>query len=249
MRVLIDPAFLSPAQQLALEQAVLSLVAEGDVPPSLRLWRNGRCVVVGRSQRVEDEVDLPLCGALDVPVLRRASGGGAVYHHPGNLNFSLYLPLTGRWTSVRGSQAELSGLLAEALQRRLGVVTEARAGAVFMDGFKVSGSAQLRRRALLHHGTLLLWSDRLDMARLLRAMQPGYRPRAVPSHPAPTADLSGLTGRPVTLHEGLGLVLSAYRSLGVLRVQPLTLREWARADAIEQASRRPLWTETPQTAT
>ncbi len=248
MRVLTDLAFRAPTQQLALEQAVLSLVADGDVPPSLRLWRNGRCVVVGRSQRAEDEADISVCRALNVPVLNRASGGGAVYHHPGNLNFSLYLPLTGRWTSVRGSQAELSGFLAEALERRLGVAARAREGAVFVEGYKVSGSAQLRRRALLHHGTLLLWSDRLDMVRLLRAMRPGYRPGAVPSRSAPTADLSTILRRPVALDEGVALILSAYRSLGMLRAQSLTLREWARADAMEQASRREPWTGTPQTA-
>ncbi len=249
MRVLLDLAFRPPAQQLALEQAVLSLVAEGDAPPSLRLWRNGRCVVVGRSQRVEDEADLPACHALNVPVLRRASGGGAVYHHPWNLNFSLYLPLTGRWTSVRGSQAELSGLLAEALVRRWGVEAGVHQGAVFVEGFKVSGSAQLRRRALLHHGTLLLRSDRLDMARLLKAMQPGYRPAAVASRPAPTADLSTVLGRLMMVEEGVELLLAAYRRLGVFRAQPLTLREWARADAVEQASWRAPWTESPQTAT
>lgn len=232
MRVLIDLAFRDPALNLALEEAILDGIRRELVPPTLRIWRNPRCVVVGRGQKPEEEVDLDLARRWRIRVVVRPSGGGTVYHHPGTLLFSLFLPLTGKWRTVRESQAELAGLLAQALRRRLGLAVNVQDGGLFVDGQKISGSAQLRRGALLHHGTLLLAPDVIPMEKVLRAMQPGYAPSGVPSRPAAVTDLSTLLGRVVTLEEGLRLILDAFRPLGTQRSASLSLREWALADQI-----------------
>ncbi len=202
-----------PEEGLAEEEALLGQVARGEAPPTIRVWRNARCVVVGRSQSPEEEADVVNCRALGIPVLRRCSGGGAVYHHPGNLNFSLFLPLERRWMAVRRSQSLLGQRLASALRQRWGLPAGHRDGAVFVGGYKVSGSAQLRRRAFLHHGTLVLWEDEVDMRDLLLAMQPGYLPSAVASRAAPVAALSCLSGGQVDLEEGIDLLLEAYADL------------------------------------
>lgn len=238
MRVLLDLAYRDPWLNLALDEAILGGVAQGVVPPTLRVWRNGRCVVVGRGQRVEDEVDLGKCTQLRIPALQRPSGGGAVYHHPGNLNFSLYLPLAGPWTSVRASQDRITGLLARAVARRWGLPAEAREGAVFVRGLKVSGSAQLRRRALLHHGTLLCWRDEVPMEDLLLAHRPGYTPRGVPSRPAAVGDLASLVARKVTIEEGIRTILDAFRPLGGAELGAISLQEWALADALVSPGRK-----------
>lgn len=232
MRVLLDLGFRDPALNLALEEAILDGVRRELVPPTLRIWRNPRCVVVGRGQKPEEEVDLELARRWRIRVVVRPSGGGTVYHHPRNLLFSLFLPLTGKWRSVKESQEELTGLLAEAIRRRFNLPVEAKEGSLFVDGRKISGSAQLRRGALLHHGTLLLSSDVIPMEKVLRALQPGYSPSGVPSRPAPVTDLSTLLGREVSLEEGVRLVLDAFRPLGALRLASFSLREWALADQI-----------------
>ncbi len=232
MNVVVDLGLRPPEEALATDEAILRAVACGNAPPTLRLWRNRRCVVVGRSQDPEREAETAACNTFGVPVLRRCSGGGAVYHHPGNLNFSLYLSLNGFWGGVRESQAWLAGRLAEALRRRWGLPAAPRQGAVFVRGRKISGSAQLRRRALLHHGTLLLWEDELDMRRLLRALRPGYSPGPVPSKAASTSDLSSLLGFRVGVEEGVEVLASAYRDVtspvgegGVQREPALSDRE------------------------
>ncbi|MCX7750588.1 MAG: lipoate--protein ligase family protein [Candidatus Bipolaricaulota bacterium] len=237
MRLLLDLAFRPPGLNLALDEAILASVARDGEEPALRIWRNGRCVVVGRGQRAEDEADLASCARLRIPVLSRASGGGTVYHHPGNLNFSLFLPLVPPWTSVRESQGELAFLLAAGLRERFGIEARAEGGAVFVGRLKVSGSAQLRRRALLHHGTLLFAPDTVSMEDVLRAHRPGYRPRGVPSHPAPVGDLSSLLEREVALEEAVGAVIAAFRPLGEPEPDELSLREWALADALAGAAR------------
>jgi lipoate-protein ligase A len=65
------------ATGLALEEA---LVRACPPVPVLRVWQNPPCVVIGRAQQAAREADLAACAAAGVPVLRRASGGGAVYH-------------------------------------------------------------------------------------------------------------------------------------------------------------------------
>jgi len=231
MRTLLDLSYRDPGLNLALDEVILEAVARGETPPTLRLWRNPRCVVVGRGQRVEDEVDLAACQDLRIPVLQRASGGGTVYHHPGNLNFSLFLPLVSPWTSVRESRNTVSRLLAQAIQERLGVKADERDGSVFVCGAKVSGSAQLRRRALLHHGTLLFAPDGVKMEDILLAHRAGYRPRGVPSRPSVVSDLSSLTWHEVTIEGVICTVLDAFRPLGGACRGAIYLREWALADA------------------
>lgn len=229
MRVILDLSLRDPAENLALEEAILKSYGADRVPPTLRIWRNPRCVVIGRGQRPEDEADLDFCRRYRIPVIRRPSGGGAVYHHPGNLNFSLFLPLDGPWQDVKRAHELVGGLLAEALEKWLHLKAEAIEGSLFVGGLKISGMAQYRHRGLLYHGTLLLWEDRVSMDRVLLALRPGYSPSGVPSRPSPTGSLSGLVGREVSVEEGVRLLLSAFKPLGRYGKGELSLREWALA--------------------
>ena len=76
-----DPAF-----NLALEQTIL---ARTDAP-AFSLWRNAPSVIIGRNQNAQAEVDLPLLAERGIRLVRRETGGGAVYHDFGNVNFSFF---------------------------------------------------------------------------------------------------------------------------------------------------------------
>lgn len=227
MRVIIDFSLRDPAENLALEEAILKSYEENRVPPTLRIWRNPRCVVIGRGQNPEDEADLEFCRRYRIPIVRRPSGGGAVYHHPGNLNFSLFLPLDGPWAEVRRAYETIGGLLAEALEKRLGLKARVEKSSMLVEGLKISGMAQYRRRGLLFHGTLLLWDDRIPMERVLLALRPGYSPSGVPSQPGPTGSLTGILGKRVSLEEGARILLTAFKPLGRFGREEISLREWA----------------------
>ncbi len=229
MRVILDLALRDPAENMALEEAILRTYGADKVPPTLRIWRNPRCVVIGRGQNPEDEADLDFCNRYRIPVVKRPSGGGAVYHHPGNLNFSLFLPLDGPWRDVRRAHELVGTLLAKALEERFGLRAEIEEGSLFVSDLKISGMAQYRRRGLLYHGTLLLWEDRVPMEKVLLALRPGYSPSGVPSRPSPTGSLSKLVGRKVSLEEGVRLLLSAFKALGRYGKGEVSLREWALA--------------------
>jgi lipoate---protein ligase len=150
MDVLVEdsPGLGDQAANLALEEA---LVRAAPPRPLLRIWQNGACVVIGRGQRVWREVNMEACAASGVPVLRRASGGGTVYHDPGNLNISLVVP-----GPEPGLAAELAALLA-AVVGRLGLKASTGQRGLLIGSAKVSGLAsQVTREGTVAHATLLV---------------------------------------------------------------------------------------------
>lgn len=162
------------AKNLAIDEAILQARIENSVPPTLRFWRNDRAVIIGRSQKVCAEVNLEICIRENIQVVKRFSGGGAVYQDLGNLNYTIVLDGDDRL--IRGMDImESYRVLCSGLIRGLNIlglssVSLIPPGNVFVGGKKISGSAQLRRKdVVLHHGTLLVSSD-IDMLRRVLAV-------------------------------------------------------------------------------
>ena len=202
MDVLVeDTPSLDPVSNLGLEEA---LVRSEPPSPVLRVWQNSPCVVVGRGQRMEREVDLAACARDGVPVLRRASGGGAVYHDLGNLNVTVVVP--GYRT---GLAAHLVQLIAEVI-RQYGLEPSIGVRGIHVGSTKVSGLAsQVTRTGTLAHATVLVTTP---------AVRVGVYLAPAPAEPHPLDSRRG----PVA-------PLRAYRTdLGVPGVQASVLAAAAR---------------------
>lgn len=172
----------SPAENLACDEALLEAVEQGECDEVLRVWSApSYFVVVGYSNRVETEVNVPFCRSQGVPVLRRCTGGGTVLQGPGCLNYSLILrignstPLTG----ITHTNEYIMGRNRDALTPLLGPNLQVQGHTdLTRNGLKFSGNAQKRKlRALLFHGTFLLGLDPGMVEQTLRmpSKQPGYR--------------------------------------------------------------------------
>jgi lipoate-protein ligase A len=167
---LLDPAApgVDPAANLALEEALVRAIPPA---PLLRIWQNDACVVLGRGQRLHREVLVTACAAAGVPVLRRASGGGTVYHDLGNLNITMAVP---GW--VPGLAGDLAAVVAGAL-RRLGLAPSITGRGVLAGPVKVSGLAsQLTRGATLAHATLLVTTPAARVRAFLAPAPPDPHP-------------------------------------------------------------------------
>lgn len=177
-----DLTLSEPALNIALDEALLECVErDGPAAETLRIWEPARpLVVVGRSSRVEEEVDLPACRRLEIPVLRRTSGGAAIVAGPGCLMYSVTLSYAARGALRAVDQAHCFVLnaLARAL-RSLGQPVEICGTSDLAVGDKkFSGnSLRSRRNALLYHGTLLYDFPLGLVAQCLRTppRQPAYR--------------------------------------------------------------------------
>jgi lipoate-protein ligase A len=174
-RYLPDDGERDPGTNLAREEAIARHVAADPAAPTpvLRLWRNAACAVVGRFQVAAAEVDLGAAETLGAPVLRRFTGGGTVWHDPGNLNVSVVLRPEDAILVADPSLRRLPGLyrlvlapLADAI-RSLGVAAEMTEREIVAPDGKLSGvAAWLGGRALLVHATLLVDADLDALARV-----------------------------------------------------------------------------------
>lgn len=163
-----------PYENLAAEEALLDFV--GQIDCILYLWQNEKTVVIGKNQNPWKECRLPLLEAENVRLARRPSGGGAVYHDLGNLNFSF----------VAGSEvcdaARQTGVILRAL-RSLGLpVSVSGRNDLLLDGRKFSGHAYYRRKAAAcHHGTLMVAVDTQAAGRYLTPPQAKLAAKGVDS--------------------------------------------------------------------
>lgn len=159
---------VDPAVNLALEEALVRAVPP---VPVLRIWQNDACVVLGRGQRLHREANVAACAAAGVAILRRASGGGAVYHDLGNLNITLVVP---GW--MPGLAGDLAALVAGVL-RQLELTPSVTERGVFAGPAKVSGLAsQLTRAATLAHATLLVTTPAARVRAFLAPAPPDTHP-------------------------------------------------------------------------
>ena len=143
-----------PYYNLAFEEYVLTHRKEGEY---LLLWQNENTIVIGQNQNAEEEINRAFVEAHKINVVRRTTGGGAVYQDLGNLNYSF---ITDVDDAERMTMVRFTAPVVEAL-RALGVQAEAAGrNDILAGGRKVSGTAQrLVGDRILHHGTLLFDSD------------------------------------------------------------------------------------------
>jgi lipoate-protein ligase A len=162
----------APAMHMALDEALTEAVAAGTRPPTLRMWEwLGSAVVLGRFQSVRNEVDPAGAARHEIGVVRRITGGGAMFIEPGNtITYSLYAPLE----LVAGmSMAESYEFLDQwvlAALRSLGVAaTYQPLNDITSPSGKIGGAAQTRRgSAVLHHVTMAYDIDSAKMLEVLR---------------------------------------------------------------------------------
>ena len=160
---LLENNCTDPAWNLALDEYLLTRFPR----EVLTLWRNGPSVIIGKNQNALEEIDLDFIRAHQIPVVRRLTGGGAVFHDLGNINYTLVQPCrAGDFNNYAKFTRPIVDFLAT-----LGVKAELSGrNDLLVDGQKCSGNAQaVRDGRILHHGTLLFSAD---MSRLSGALRP-----------------------------------------------------------------------------
>ena len=149
MRYLKNPE-TNPYYNMAFDEYCLEHLAIDE--PVFYLWQNRPSVIIGLNQEVNTEVNLEYLEQNGIALVRRVSGGGAVYHDWGNLNYTI----VGRSADLERDYPEYAGLMMQAL-RKLGVPAELSGrNDILVGGKKVSGFAKrVIKDRLMVHGTLM----------------------------------------------------------------------------------------------
>ncbi|MEO1528838.1 MAG: lipoate--protein ligase family protein, partial [Planctomycetota bacterium] len=177
----IAPKLDSAALRLAMDEACLLAAEEGELGPSLRVWSFADPVVVlGRSSKVDEEVNREFCREHDITILRRCSGGASIVGGPGCLMYSVVLS-----NADHPSVAKIDGAHELVMARILAAVRRQLPDAelngicdLTLAGRKFSGNAlRVTRTHVLYHGTMLMTADTDLVAGSLAfaPRQPDYR--------------------------------------------------------------------------
>ncbi|MFA4719121.1 lipoate--protein ligase family protein [Pyrococcus kukulkanii] len=175
-----------PEVQMAIDEAIMRARIEGRVPDTVRLYVfKPSSVTIGRFQSVKHDVNLEKARELGIPVVRRITGGGSVFHDEyGEITYSViigedYHPAL---KNIQESYRFLAGPLVDAL-KDLGLNAEfSGLNDIVVNGKKISGSAQTRRKGvILQHGTFM-YSTRLEvLASVLKVSKEKLKDKGVKS--------------------------------------------------------------------
>lgn len=228
-------AITDPRLNLAFEEYLLRYVEEEEA--LLLFYINEPSVIIGRNQNTIEEIDPDYIAAHGIHVVRRLSGGGAVYHDLGNLNFSFVTNGKDDLHNFAKFTEPVVGVL-----RSLGVAAELRGRSdIFVEGRKISGNAQYATsKRMFSHGTLLFDTDLGEMLRSINPRQVQIESKAVHSVRSFVANIRELLPYDMTIDELKGELLRGIFGGGSMPTLDLTDREWRRIEGIA-ARRYNLW--------
>lgn len=167
--------------------------------PIFMLWQNTASVVVGKHQNALKEINLNYLNEKNIPVIRRISGGGTVYHDLGNINYS-FIDSGNRESLVnfkKYSQPILAVLNRLEINAQLVGKSDLKIG-----GLKISGNAShVYKNTVLHHGTLLFSSDLNILETSIMAKTDKFEDKAVQSKRSLVTNIENHLQKPITINE------------------------------------------------
>jgi len=171
----------NPEEAIALDELLLSKAESDGLGETLRFWNaNDHFVVVGRAGIIRKDCNQEKCRRDNIRIIRRISGGGTVMQGPGCFNYSLILSYRRdeRYTNVRNSYSRILEDISGIFKTKGYDVEFFPISDLALDGRKISGNAQARKkRYFLHHGTFLFDFDLKRITFYLKhpTKEPEYR--------------------------------------------------------------------------
>ena len=225
MRLILNNDTTDPHLNLALEEYCVRNLDPAE--PFLLLYINDPAVVIGKHQNTLEEINLPYVRDHGIPVVRRISGGGAVYHDHGNLNFSFIQRFE------QGQMLRFEEFTRPVIRALAGLGVHAEPGKrndITVAGRKISGNAQFTTvHSMLSHGTLLFDSDLDRVTEALNVRMDNIASRGVKSVRSQVANIAEFLDKPMTMDRFRDhLVRSMFGGRDPVPVHRLSEDDWNR---------------------
>ncbi|EUJ28012.1 Lipoate-protein ligase LplJ [Listeria floridensis FSL S10-1187] len=223
-----------PRINLAVEEFILTELNLDE--PVLLFYINKPSIIIGRNQNTIEEINTDYVEKNGVIVVRRLSGGGAVYHDEGNLNFSFITEDDG---DSFHNFAKFTQPIVEAL-KKLGVNAELKGrNDLLIDGFKVSGNAQFATKGkMFSHGTLMYNLNLDHVVASLKPRKDKLESKGVKSVRSRVANIADFMDEKMTTEEFRDLLLLYIfnvESVADVKEYKLTDADWERIHEISKA--------------
>lgn len=209
---------------LAIEEYCIRNLPKGQ--DYVLFYVNKNAIIIGSNQNTLEEVNQEFCDQHEIQVVRRISGGGAVYHDLGNLNFSF---MTDYDMTKLNNFARFTNPIADVLKNELGVNAESEGrNDIVVDGKKISGNAQFASgKRMFSHGTLLLNSDLSILSQALNVKLSKIISKGHKSVRARVANISEFLEKEVSTEEFKQLILQGLmKEVPNFKTYNLTEKDW-----------------------
>jgi lipoate-protein ligase A len=235
MKFIDNGGVTDPRLNLAIEEyALRELTGE---PELLLFYINEPSIIIGKNQNTAEEINAPYVEKHGIHVVRRLSGGGAVYHDEGNLNFSF---ITNDDGQSFHNYKKFTEPVVRAL-RELGVDAELTGrNDIQVGGRKISGNAQYAAKGrMFSHGTLLFNSDLDRVSQALKVKADKIESKGIKSVRSRVANIAEFLREPMTIGEFRAhLLRSIFRGQDPVPEYRLTDEDWKRIEAIADSRYR-----------
>lgn len=233
MKFIDNKGITDPMINLAIEEYILENFGETD--SYLLFYVNKPSIIIGRNQNTIEEINTDYVEANNIKVVRRLSGGGAVYHDEQNLNFSFITKDDGE--SFQNFQ-KFTQPIVDALNKK-GVPVELQGrNDLVVDGRKISGNAMFSTRGrMFSHGTLMLNSEIEELSRALKVKKVKIESKGIKSVKSRVANISEFLDEEITMDEFKELILKYVFDVEDLNDVPeyvLTQEDWDNINEISK---------------
>ena len=226
----LDLTTTDPAYNLAVEEYVFECLPKDRM--YVMLWRNDNAIIIGKHQNTHAQINPAFVREKNIRVVRRLSGGGAVYHDLGNLNFTIIADAQGDTLDF----ARFCDIVIAAL-KKAGIQAQRNGrNDMTIDGKKFSGNAQyLRQNRVMHHGTILFDSDLTVLSRALQVDEEKIRSKGVDSVRSRVTNVRPCLPEDMTLAQFRALLLQTILEQTPGEAYNLTAEDLAEIEKRKQA--------------
>lgn len=223
MKFIDNKGITDPMINLAMEEYVLKHITPDD--SYFLFYINSPSIIIGKNQNTLEEINKPYIDKNNIKVVRRLSGGGAVYHDLGNLNFSF---ITADDGNSFHNFKKFTQPIVDALNK-MGVAAELSGrNDIHVGEKKISGNAQFSQKGrMFSHGTLMLNSDIDEVVNALKVSDAKISSKGIKSIRSRVANINEFLSEPLSMEAFRATILEAiFEEQGGIEEYKLSDSDW-----------------------